>query len=257
MKIFLLVFLLVVFLRIGIDEERIRSSRGSTSPQVSTSDISAYVDQISLLESVRGEILDKVSQRRVALEKSCQGWSEPDLHTRVTSMFSKEKELSVLRDRIRKLEEVVTSKKQLCDKRPNAALTVPQKVSTLARLSSKETEKVEIDLRSISHLLSIRRMQLLTELSALYKIDYQGKMRTIGGLVIPPITTLKRCDVRDEENIATALGYLAHRVEMASKIINFPLRYRIKPLGSRSLIQDTSGEFPLYYKVRDHARFVL
>jgi hypothetical protein len=212
--------------------------------------LSAYIEQIALLESVRGEILDKVSQRRIALEKSCQGWSEENVYTRVTDIVVKEKALSLLRDSVGKLEGVVTSKKRCNEDRPNAALHVPQKVSTLARLSSKETEKVETDLRSISQLLSIRRMQLLTELSALYRIDYQGKMRTIGGLVIPPITTLKRCEIRDEENVATALGYLVHRVEMASRIINFPLRYRLKPLGSRSLIQDASGEFPLFYKVR-------
>ena len=202
-----------------------------------------------MLDSVRTEILDKVAQRRIALEKSFRGWSSDNMHAQALLVVTKESDIAETQARIVGLRCLLDDAKDRSSRRSQATVPSAPKVSTLARLSSRETEKVQTDLRSISHLLSIRRMQLLTELSSLYRIDYQGKMRTIGGLVIPPLTTLKRCDNRDEENIATALGYLAHRIDLTSRILNFPLRYKMKPLGSRSLIEDVSGEFPLFYKV--------
>ncbi len=203
------------------------------------------------METVKSEILDKVRQRHVALDKSFHGWSGNALYTKTNSLIRLESELAQTRDCIRGLETRVShlQTRQSRPSFPDVKPEVAPKVSTLARLSSKETEKVQTDLRSISHLLSLRRMQLLTDLSSLYRIDYQGKMRTIGGLVIPPITALKRCDQKDEDNIATALGYLAHRVDLACRILNFPLRYTLKPLGSRSLILGVSDAYPLYYKV--------
>lgn len=213
------------------------------------SDLSAFVEQVALLDTVRAEILDKVGQRRIALEKSFRGWSVDELHAQTKSVVAIDTEMAEMRTRITNMRVLVDGAKNRAISRSLTAVPVAPKVSTLARLSSKETEKVQMDLRSISHLLSLRRMQLLTELSSLYRIDYQGKMRTIGGLVIPPITTLKRCDSRDEENIATALGYLAHRVDLTSRILNFPLRYKIKALGSRSVVEDASGEYPLSFKV--------
>ena len=211
--------------------------------------MTAYIEQVALLDSVRTEILDKVAQRRIALEKSFRGWSGDDLHARTCAIVRTEYTVAEARRKIDSLRSLIEDARKRRTDRSQTTVPVAPKVSTLARLSSKETEKVQVDLRSISQLLSIRRMQLLTELSSLYRIDYQGKMRTIGGLVIPPITTLKRCDSRDEENIATALGYLVHRIDLTSRILNFPLRYSIKPLGSRSLTADVSGEYPLYFKV--------
>ena len=213
------------------------------------SDLAAFVEQVALLDTVRAEILDKVGQRRIALEKTFREWSDENLHARTVAVVEKEAAIADVGMRIVSLRALVNEAKKRRGDRSLTSVPVAPKVSTLARLSSKETEKVQTDLRSISHLLSIRRMQLLTELSSLYRIDYQGKMRTIGGLVIPPLASLKRCDIRDEENIATALGYLVHRIDLTSRVLNFPLRYRMKPLGSRSAIDDGSGEYPLYYKV--------
>ncbi len=42
----------------------------------------------------------------------------------------------------------------------------------------------------------------------------------------------------DEEQIATALGYVAHLVIMISKYLEVPLRYPMLPMCSRSIVRD-------------------
>jgi len=43
---------------------------------------------------------------------------------------------------------------------------------------------------------------------------------------------------------------------LASLILDFPLRYTICPLGSKSTVLDLQGEYPLYYKGVDKRKFM-
>jgi hypothetical protein len=200
------------------------------------------------MKAVVDEIEGKVDQRLVALAKVFQQ-SE-----RVAEYMGKIRGLEnlVLQKKvaIRDLRKRISSVKDTSSHIKQIVSTVClENASDIAKLSSKETARLHIDLKSISHLLSIRRMRLLQDLSELYRIDFAGKMRTIGGLILPPINILKRCEPNDEATVATALGYLAHRTQLASRILDFPLRYDLHLLGSKSTILDSQHEYPLFYKV--------
>lgn len=79
----------------------------------------------------------------------------------------------------------------------------------------------------------------------------------INGLRLPSSGDYGGCD---EEQIATALGYVCHIVFMISKWLNIPLRFPVTPMCSRSLIRDEIGQprapkFPLYSKGAERQRF--
>lgn len=66
----------------------------------------------------------------------------------------------------------------------------------------------------------------------------------------------------EQEEIATALGYVCHMVAVVAQWFNVPLRYEMVPASSRSTISDTispqaSGtpQFPLYARGVDRTRF--
>ncbi|TPX39601.1 hypothetical protein SeLEV6574_g07099, partial [Synchytrium endobioticum] len=67
---------------------------------------------------------------------------------------------------------------------------------------------------------------------------------------------------KDEDKIATALGYTAHLITMIAYYLQVPLRYAIRPMSLRSSIRDRvtrqyqdNPEFPLYSKGNDRFRF--
>jgi len=68
---------------------------------------------------------------------------------------------------------------------------------------------------------------------------------------------------QDEVMIAVALGYVTHLVSMIAQILDVPLRYAVRHLGSRSKITDhivdklpdKDREFPLYSKGKDKLQF--
>lgn len=96
----------------------------------------------------------------------------------------------------------------------------------------------------------------LTEHSRDYNKDKTINFYTIRGLKLP--TT--QLTAYDEEQISTALGYVAHFVLLLSKYLNIPLRYRIIYRGSRSTICDDTAsytQFPLYFKSVEDKRFEL
>jgi hypothetical protein len=66
----------------------------------------------------------------------------------------------------------------------------------------------------------------------------------------------------DEESIAAALGSVCHCVSLLSRYLDVPLRYPVRPIGSRSLITDpisalssAAPHFPLYARGVDRTRF--
>ncbi|XP_070605603.1 UV radiation resistance-associated gene protein isoform X1 [Erythrolamprus reginae] len=109
--------------------------------------------------------------------------------------------------------------------------------------------------------LTIRRRQLLSELSCIYPIDTNNQEDYfICGVKLP---NSENFQAKDDGSIAVALGYTAHLVSMISYFLQVPLRYPIIHKGSRSAIKDNINdkltekerEFPLYLKGGEKLQF--
>lgn len=76
-------------------------------------------------------------------------------------------------------------------------------------------------------------------------ISNQAPSLAINGISLPN-SDFTGCD---EEQIATALGYVAHLVIMISKYLEVPLRYPMLPMCSRSIVRDDISHqiSPKYY----------
>mgnify|MGYP003332243046 CR=1 FL=1 len=78
------------------------------------------------------------------------------------------------------------------------------------------------------------------------------QLLSIRGLILP----MKNMLSHEEEQVSTALGYVAHLVHLLAKVFQVALRYQIVPGGSRSRIRNclplkTQAEFleyPLYWR---------
>jgi len=113
-------------------------------------------------------------------------------------------------------------------------------------------------LRSLWQQLRCRQIRMLHEVCQVYPIvRSSSKYWTIRGLPIAGIDTLSRQDLREEQDVSTALGFLAHLLVTLASILEVPLRISVHRAGcSRSLLTDphespdpfaVPREWPLYY----------
>lgn len=111
--------------------------------------------------------------------------------------------------------------------------------------------------RTLWRQLRCRQIRMLHEACQVYPIENCGRYWTIRRLCIASIEKLSRQDLREEENVSTALGFLAHLFVTFASFLEVPLRITIHRAGcSRSLVSDPHGaaepgvgprELPLYY----------
>lgn len=115
-----------------------------------------------------------------------------------------------------------------------------------------------------------QRFSLIHSLTFIYPLggDLSGKKPTLRWVTLPPANEL-RDYAKNEVVVSVAIGWLAHVVQVISRILDMPLRYPVKLMGSQSTIRDDlkktlnegggdSSEFPLYLKsssANDWARF--
>jgi hypothetical protein len=112
-------------------------------------------------------------------------------------------------------------------------------------------------LLKLQFLIEARQLKLLSDLRFVYPIDRSENGHfTIRGLELPAdLSTAK-----DEEQVASALGYVVHLLLLASKYLEQPLRYQLLFMGSRSLVRDPmllhqDNTFPLFRKSIEKERF--
>ncbi len=114
--------------------------------------------------------------------------------------------------------------------------------------------------------MNARQYEIITELQSVYPIvETSPNTFTICNLVLPD-SDYAKCD---DEEIATALGYVCHLVFMIAKYLELPLRYPLKPMCSRSSVtnpispQFRGKDLPLFKKgtreifMFDYAVFLL
>ena len=218
------------------------------------------------MESVKDEIRLKIAQRRISLERSFSGECYRQCREMVETIEMTQEQIDKTRLVIFERQNEISKKSISIETRKNhieesRRLRLPR-ASVVAKANSEETVKVQISLEQVSDQLELTRMSLIKELTTLlYPINYQGKYRVIRGLILPSLSVLKRCEIRDEETISAALGYLAHRIDISSRIVDLNLKLVLVPVGSKSVVKDplshpSLAEFPLYYKSVDRKKFV-
>mmetsp|Transcript_13864 Transcript_13864/g.35384 ORF Transcript_13864/g.35384 Transcript_13864/m.35384 type:complete len:813 (-) Transcript_13864:57-2495(-) len=121
----------------------------------------------------------------------------------------------------------------------------------------RETHSLEGQLR----LLEALKAQLMQQLGGVFTIRRAGgqggaRHDTINSVPLPHSDAYAGAD---EEDIATALGWVGLAVCMAACILDIPLLYAITPMESRTTIEDLHKEpaskYPLYPRGSDYRRF--
>lgn len=123
-----------------------------------------------------------------------------------------------------------------------------------AEMQSLEKEAQELlkaetnELVKTQFLLEARQVKLVSDLQTIYPITLtESNEYAIRDLELPA-----DLNMRDDEHISSALGYVVHLVLLLSKYLEVPLRYRLIYNASRSMIKDpvlSNAALPLY-KVR-------
>ncbi|KAI8143943.1 UV radiation resistance protein and autophagy-related subunit 14-domain-containing protein [Fennellomyces sp. T-0311] len=175
-----------------------------------------------------------------------------------------EGELVREKNAIRKGRQRIAEKRQLLEKRQ------AELARSFDRLESekedlKDNEKLlERSVQTherLFHQLNRHKKELVADLFSIYPIEQKSfddmHQFCIRDIYLPN-SVYTGCN---DESIATALGFTAHLVSMLAFYLDIPLRYPIRPMGSRASIKDPvssiSGptEFPLYAKGVDRYRF--
>eukprot|EP00405_Crypthecodinium_cohnii_P018142 CAMPEP_0206457250 /NCGR_PEP_ID=MMETSP0324_2-20121206/22851_1 /ASSEMBLY_ACC=CAM_ASM_000836 /TAXON_ID=2866 /ORGANISM="Crypthecodinium cohnii, Strain Seligo" /LENGTH=581 /DNA_ID=CAMNT_0053928339 /DNA_START=69 /DNA_END=1810 /DNA_ORIENTATION=- len=109
----------------------------------------------------------------------------------------------------------------------------------------KEGSEVKVRLRSTSMQLRCRQMKMLHEVCQVFPIENHGNYWTIRGLSLVTIEKLCRQDIREEENVSTALGFLTQMIAAWISILAVPLRMGFQKAGSsRAWVDDQLGPLP-------------
>ena len=112
--------------------------------------------------------------------------------------------------------------------------------------------------------LKQERLGIINSLLDIFPMsDLDGKRPTLRWILLPPSDEVREC-IRDETHINVVVGDVAQLVYSIARILDVPLRYQIRLMGSTSIIRDeikvfqeheikkdasmANGEFPLYLK---------
>lgn len=137
---------------------------------------------------------------------------------------------------------------------------------------SRVNHQLDMDVyRSIQLSASQRRATLISELASIFPVDLVDAANVLFSICDIPLPNgdfeaqqhlqkFKGVEL-DDEQIASALGYVGQAVQLLAAYLTIPLYYPIRCMGSRSLVQDPISQmkgpkiFPLYSRGVDRYRF--
>jgi len=136
----------------------------------------------------------------------------------------------------------------------------------LTQQAEQDRRKAEEDSVRLQVILEARQVKLLGELQTVYPIDRISSEGSGGGkerfaIRGVELTSPFEGSPRDDEQISTVLGYIAHVVLLLSKYLEIPLRWQVLFFASRSIIRDPAQKdpkdqnLPLYRKDVEPERF--
>jgi len=182
---------------------------------------------------------------------------EFQVHTLRAAISRRLESISRLKDRMEILSRRRKSEEEAC-----AASTLALRAAT----EEATTERSEIPivygtLRMLWLQLKCRRMKMLYDAFQVYPIDVRPdgvQYPTIRGLAVAGHQTLRLMDAREEKNVSTALGMVAHLLCVLANFLEVPLRISVHNPGcSRSAVVDVHHQtlgpdnrpemWPLFY----------
>mmetsp|Transcript_68563 Transcript_68563/g.222125 ORF Transcript_68563/g.222125 Transcript_68563/m.222125 type:complete len:456 (-) Transcript_68563:270-1637(-) len=98
--------------------------------------------------------------------------------------------------------------------------------------NERARREVHYRLQALRMQLRCRQMRMLHEICQVYPIENHGSYWTIRGLSVASIENLSRQDLREEESVSTALGFLAHLVATLVGVLAVPLRIDLRNPGA-------------------------
>lgn len=136
----------------------------------------------------------------------------------------------------------------------------------LTQQAEQDRRKAEEDSVRVQFILEARQVKLVGELQTVYPIDRISSEGSGGGkerfaIRGVELTSPFEGSPRDDEQISTVLGYIAHVVLLLSKYLEIPLRWQVLFFASRSIIRDPAQKdpkdqnLPLYRKDVEPERF--
>ncbi|EMR09210.1 hypothetical protein PNEG_02546 [Pneumocystis murina B123] len=135
-----------------------------------------------------------------------------------------------------------------------------QKVINCIKDARKILQHRKETLSQVFKKISIYKCHIATELQNVFPIEPiidKPLDFTICNIFLPNTDYYKH----DNNQIAAGLGYTAHLIYLLSFYLRIPLRYPIRPMCSRSIIEDpidtfqNSRSFPLWLKGQDYSHF--
>jgi hypothetical protein len=231
-------------------------------PPVQRSALVAHSHQVRALGVVRAELQSKVDQRKKALARWFNSTTFTASAESLEMIATADADLMLTRRRINKLISDLEQIKVSNLKRSSCLRVEETGKKHASGICDGKDSRIPDLLSEVCKQLSMRRLDLLRELSQLYSIEYHGRYRSIRGIALPSLSGLRKCELRDEESISAALGFLVHRVSVAARVVDFPMTLRIVAYGSRSSIKNPSSrislvDLPLFYRGLEKSKFTL
>jgi hypothetical protein len=136
-------------------------------------------------------------------------------------------------------------------------ISVTESIARQIRSLQQQSEDKQRHYVQLKFFVESRQQKLFRDVLVVYPIT-QGKSGeySIRGIELPYDLSA----VKDDESLASALGYLVHVLLMLSKYWEVPLRYQLLYHGSRCLVRDlaassTATIYPLFRHYNDKDRF--
>jgi hypothetical protein len=245
------------------DQSLSSSSSSSAHPKVS-------LPRAALLELIRRKKeTDKMRERLAALESSIT--SNQDQHQQrlldvQRQVTEKQESVDRLRGLVRSKQEALQRDADEIQRRRDALLPHAEKikhaqVALAASVVTLEEQRQQLfaqqqRLQEANFFVRAHAARLICQLRDIYRIDnrMEDGFYTINGIVLPNSVFIN-CD---EETIAAGLGHVCHVVHLLSRYLAVPLRYPMRPMQTRSTIEDpisNIGKYPLYSKNQDPTQF--
>eukprot|EP01122_Echinamoeba_exundans_P002504 TRINITY_DN12446_c0_g1_i1.p1 TRINITY_DN12446_c0_g1~~TRINITY_DN12446_c0_g1_i1.p1 ORF type:complete len:575 (+),score=76.31 TRINITY_DN12446_c0_g1_i1:31-1755(+) len=245
------------------DDQTSAPSSTLTNPKPSLS-------RAALLDLIRRKRdTDKMRERLAAMESSIA--SNRDQHQQ--RLLEIQRQVTEKQESVDRLRGLLQSKQELLQRdadeiqrRRDALLPQAEKikqaqVALAASVVTLEDQRQQLfaqqqRLQEANFFVRAHAARLICQLRDIYRIEnrMEDGFYTINGIVLPNSVFIN-CD---EETIAAGLGHVCHVVHLLSRYLAVPLRYPMRPMQTRSTIEDpisNIGKYPLYSKNQDPTQF--
>eukprot|EP00451_Oxyrrhis_marina_P027504 CAMPEP_0204336982 /NCGR_PEP_ID=MMETSP0469-20131031/19951_1 /ASSEMBLY_ACC=CAM_ASM_000384 /TAXON_ID=2969 /ORGANISM="Oxyrrhis marina" /LENGTH=307 /DNA_ID=CAMNT_0051320939 /DNA_START=19 /DNA_END=939 /DNA_ORIENTATION=- len=238
-----------------------------------TSRIIDVAEEVSTQMQAHKEVVQRVESLSSSSEMSELVAAQQHRADLCASFVRKQQGTDILRRKVATLREGIAGRRerlaerarQLEDRRERYSRCSRGYQSIRSRMSQAlQQHSVEkAALRMQQRMVYGRRITLLHELNEIFPIRRSegAGYSKIRAICLPKTDVLKNRDPREAEDFAIGLGLVAHALQMLSKYLSVPLRWRVLCVASRSGLEDRSGpgaveHWPLYHlRQADGRRF--